>query len=166
MCLECEGKCIVLKCDICQTTKPQSAFPASAVKHYADSTQNSRCYDCSHPPCMFLPRCKTCAQCRRPTCRPTCHAAICTKRIETLPSEELPTSAEEVQNFACKRCKYVRCIVKQADGSRCGKERRHNAQAKARKNQEEYSCGECQTWLLSKTSLREANVPHKAARDD
>ena len=162
MCLECEGKRVVLKCDICQKMKPKSAFPASALKHYATSTQNSRCYDCSHPPCMFLPRCTTCAKCRNPKC----HEAICTKRIETLPSAELPASAEEAQNFACKRCKYVRCMVKQADGSRCGKERRHNAQAKARKNREEYSCGDCRTWLLSQASLREAKLPQKAARED
>ena len=130
-------KKLELLCDICSLTKPENIFSVSALKNRAAKTQVTRCHDCSHPPCIFLPSCTTCAKCRNPTCR----TKICSKAIEPLPSMELPASAEKVQTFECKRCKYVRCIVVQPDGTRCGRERRHNAQAQAKRLHNDYKCG-------------------------
>ena len=56
-----------------------------------------------------LPRCTTCTHCRGPTCR---KHGKCKKPIETLPTKNLPATAEDAQNFACARCRYVRCIVR------------------------------------------------------
>ena len=128
-------------------TSPQ-ALSGSALHN--SSTQTTRCHDCSNPPCMFRPKCPTCSTCRDPTCK----TPNCTKAIKTVNSQQLPASAEDVANFACDRCRYVRCIVKRPDGTVCGKERRHNAQAKARKSKTAYSCGDCKTWLLSQETLR------------
>ena len=138
-CLECEAKTTTLVCDICSLTKPENAFAISALHNRALKTRKTRCHDCSHPPCIFLLSCTSCAKCRNPTCR----TKICSKAIEPLPSMELPASAEKVQTFECKRCKYVRCIVVQPDGTRCGRERRHNAQAQAKRLHNDYKCGAC-----------------------
>ena len=146
-CLECEAQTPSVRCDTCNMFKPAQAFSASALRH--SSTQTTRCHDCSSPPCMFRPKCPTCSTCRDPTCK----TPNCTKAIKTVNSKQLPASAEDVANFACDRCRYVRCIVKRPDGTVCGKERRRNAQAKARKSKTAYSCGDCQTWLLSQETL-------------
>ena len=154
VCLECEAQTPTVKCDICNTSKPVEALPASALRH--SSTQTTRCYDCSHPPCMFLPQCPTCTQCRSTTCKdPRCREAP-----ETVPSEHLTASVEDVKNFACERCEYLRCIG-QHDGTVCGKERRRQARAQARRNKTAYRCGDCQTWLLSQQSLQEAAAPSR-----
>ena len=147
-CLECQAQKESVRCDICNTFKQAQAFPDSALRQ--NSTRTSRCHDCSSPPCMFGPKCPTCKTCRYHKCK----TPNCAKAIETVHWKQLPASAEDVANFACVRCKYVRCIVKQPDGTVCGKERRHNAQAKARKSKTAYSCGDCQTWLLSQETLR------------
>ena len=152
ICLQCEAKPSGLKCDICKVTKPTKEFSTSAQRNHTSTTQKTRCYDCSHPPCMFLPKCTTCTKCRRTTCRDR----NCSKEIETLHPSKLPGTFEDVHNYACLRCAYVRCVVKQADGTRCGKERRHNARANAKRNQEEYKCGKCETWWSSLATLRDA----------
>jgi hypothetical protein len=152
ICIQCQAKEKTIACDICKVAKPRNAFSDSAIMNLAHTSQNSRCYDCSHPPCMFLPKCKTCANCRDHTCK---KHAKCKKDIETLPSKQLPATLKECQTFACNSCKYVRCIVIQQDGTLCGKLRRNNAKKKARDNKEDYTCGECQTWLLSQRTMRE-----------
>ena len=153
-CLECEAQIPRVRCEICNTLKPADAFSVSAL-HNA-SSRSIRCHDCSSPPCMFRPKCTTCSTCRDPTCKTT---LICTKPIKTVPVMQLPASVDDVANFACDRCRYVRCIVKRPDGTVCAKERRRNAKAKARKDKTAYSCGDCQTWLLSQKSLQKATTP-------
>ena len=85
-------------------------------------------------------------------------------QIETLPSPQLPATAEDLKTFACERCKYVRCIVRHQDGSVCGKERRPQARAQARVHQKDYQCGECQTWLHSQKTLKEAVLRQKSGQ--
>ena len=148
----------LLKCSICNDTKPSSAFSPSAIKNM--SQRIFRCYDCSRPPCMFIPKCTTCTKCRDEKCK---KGARCTKSIETLNSKLLPATAEEVQKYACDKCRYVRCIVMQPDGSICGKERRANAKAKARRDKTDYKCGDCLTWLLSQDTLRKAAASTRSA---
>ena len=156
-CLECQNMDL-LKCSICHDTKLSSAFSPSAIKNI--SQQNFRCYDCSRPPCMFIPKCTTCTKCRDEKCK---KGARCTKSIETLNSKLLPATAEEVQKYACDKCRYVRCIVMKPDGSICGKERRANAKAKARRDKTDYKCGDCLTWLLSQDTLRKAAASTRSA---
>ena len=79
ICLECEAQTPTFRCDICNISKPVGAFSASALSH--SKTQNTRCYDCSNPPCMFRPKCTTCTKCRGTTCKDT----NCTKDIKTVP---------------------------------------------------------------------------------
>ncbi len=158
ICLECEAQTPTFRCDICNISKPVGAFSASALSH--SKTRNTRCYDCSNPPCMFRPKCTTCTKCRGTTCKET----NCTKDIKTVPPEHLPASVEDVKTFACQRCIYVRCIVRLPDGTVCGKERRHNAKAKARRNQTDYTCGDCQTWLFSQATLRKDTVSRGSMR--
>ena len=154
-CLDCEAQTPGLRCDICHFTKPVEAFSASAVQNRSAKTRTTRCLDCSRPPCVFLPNCATCVRCRQPTCK----NPQCMDDIRALPPSELPATEEEARNFACTRCRYVRCVVRTADGSRCGKERGRKARAKARSSGDDYRCGECQTWLLAQRSLREATEP-------
>ncbi len=158
LCLECEAQTPTFMCDICNISQPVGAFSASTLKH--SKTQNTRCYDCSNPPCMFRPKCTTCTKCRGTTCKDT----NCTKDIKTVDSEHLPASVEDVKTFACLRCKYVRCIVRLPDGTVCGKERRQNAKAKARRHQTDYTCGDCQTWLLNQATLRKDTVSRGSMR--
>ena len=157
-CLQCEKLEDLLKCSICHDTKPSSAFSPSAIKNI--SQRIFRCYDCSRPPCMFIPKCTTCTKCRDEKCK---KGARCTKSIETLNSKLLPATAEEVQKYACDKCRYVRCIVMKPDGSICGKERRANAKAKARRDKTDYKCGDCLTWLLSQDTLRKAAASTRSA---
>ncbi len=158
LCLECEAQTPTFMCDICNISQPVGAFSASTLKH--SKTQNTRCYDCSNPPCMFRPKCTTCTKCRGTTCKDT----NCTKDIKTVASEHLPASVEDVKTFACLRCIYVRCIVRLPDGTACGKERRQNAKAKARRNHTDYTCGDCQTWLFSQATLRKDTVSRGSMR--
>ncbi len=80
----------------------------------------------------------------------------CSKESKSLNPKQLPKTKEEAKNYACTRCRYVRCTVTQPDGSRCGKERRPHARAEAKRKQQEYNCGECLTWLLSQATLQKA----------
>ena len=148
LCLDCEAQKPMVTCSICKVSKPVDRFSASALRH--KSQRDIRCLDCSNAPCMFLPKCETCTKCRNPKCK----KSNCREAAKPVNSQELPASFEEVMNFACQSCRYVRCIVKQPDGTLCGRKRRHNAQATARKNRTAYSCAECQTWLLSQESWR------------
>ncbi len=136
ICLECAGQSGGVQCDICKETKPTNAFPASAR---ANQSWNIRCYDCAHPRCMFSPQCMTCTTCRDYTCQ----TKGCNEPIETLNSDYLPKTFEEVQSYACGRCQYVRCIAKKPDGSRCGKERSRKKRSQARQCQEDFTCSEC-----------------------
>jgi len=151
VCLECEDIWGGLRCDICGVMKPPESFTAGSWKHKADQNRCSRCLDCAHPPCMFLPNCKTCEKCRGAKCK----APNCTKAIETLPSPQLPTTAEDARSFACETCRYVRCTVVQTDGTRCGAERRQKTRAKAKARREHYECGQCQTWKASCSTLEQ-----------
>ena len=137
-CLECEAKMPTARCDICHTTKPTQAFPASAISHQTHN-QNTRCYDCSHPPCMFLPNCMTCARCRDSKSQ----AQNCTRPIQTLNSNYLPKNYEEVKSFACDRCQYIRCIAVKPDGTRCGKMRSRKKHSQARQSKQDFICAEC-----------------------
>ena len=154
ICIECEAEQNAIEkttfCDICKIAKPIHAFSDSANENKKKATQNSRCYDCSHPPCMFLPNCKTCVKCRDHKCR----TSNCRKDIKTLNSMVIPATMEECQTFACERCKYLRCTVVQNDGNVCGKLRRLKTIKKARDKEEDYKCGDCQTWLLSRRILQ------------
>ena len=150
-------KCSLMVCDICEKAKPLIAFPSSALdnRHRNTKTRNCRCLDCSRPPCIFLPKCKTCIKCRGDSCL---KGPTCTKEIKTLNLKQLPKTKEEVTTYSCTRCRYVRCTVIQPDGSRCGKERRAHARASAKQRQEEYNCGDCLTWMLSQTTLQKAKA--------
>ena len=66
-------------------------------------------------------------------------------------------------NFWIDKCRYVRCILRRPDGSICGKERRANAKAKARRDKTDYKCGDCLTWLLSQDTLRKAAASTRSA---
>ena len=149
LCLACEETKPGLRCDICGEVKPYSSFGAGSLDNKGKDGRRARCFDCAHPPCMFLPSCKTCAKCRRPGCK----EPNCKKDIETLPSKQLPKTKEDVQNFACEHCEYVRCIVVQQDGTRCGRERTKKTRAKARARREHYECGQCLTWRDSCRNL-------------
>ena len=153
LCLECEAAAPGLKCDICDQMKPTTAFSSSALNHRGDTKRKLRCVDCSKPPCMFLPMCKTCTACREEQCG---GGRRCPQKITTLPTPLLPATLEAVQNYACATCRYVRCTVRQTDGSICGKERRRKAKTKAKKDKETFQCGDCQTWLLSVASMQRA----------
>ena len=161
ICLACEKNRAAnhhhcdLECDVCCLSKPRAAFPENYLKHKLGSTTRLRCIDCWHPPCMFMTKCPTCIHCRDEKCKVR---ANCSKDIKPLQRGELPMTMADVKNFACTRCRYVRCTVRQADGTLCGKERRHNAQATARKKKQEYTCGDCETWLLSQESLRRSKI--------
>ena len=141
-------------CSICKISKPVHRFSASALRN--KSQRDIRCLDCSNPPCMFLHhKCETCPQCRNPACR---KKGRCTDGIadSTANSQQLPASLEDVRNFACDRCRYVKCIVRKPDGTVCGAQRKGKRhQTQARKDKEDYSCGDCRTWLLSQESLKQ-----------
>ena len=157
--LQREAKVPTMECEICTLTKPVGVFPASAVRNLSKRNQrNMRYYDCPHPPCMFFPKCTPCTKCRRHTCR---GGRGCPNVIKTLPSTELPKSKKDVESFACKRCAYVRCNVRQSDGTLCGRWRRQNAQAKAKRDNEPYKCGECQTWMASQETLHASTMMFK-----
>ena len=143
----------MMRCDICAVDKPGGEFSASTMNNRCRRT--IRCLDCSSPPCMFLPRCETCTKCRNQKCNKNSS----TEAGKALGAQELQASFEEVMNFACQCCKYVPCVVRQPDGTLCCQKRRENARAKAKKSRTAYSCGECQTWLLSQKSLQEAAAP-------
>ena len=145
------ARCTTLQCDICKKFKPDSSFPKSAIRHGCTKDRNIRCLDCSNPPCHAY-RCKTCSTCRNPKCQ---RQNRCTANIQTLNSQWLPKTRAEVDDFFCERCRFIKCIVKKADGTFCSKERKgFKAQARARKEHEHYKCGECQTWLFSQDSLK------------
>ena len=138
ICIDCENNHEGFQCGFCKQTKPRNAFSASAIED-RKKDQNFRCYDCSHPPCMFLPNCMTCTSCRDYKCQST----NCNKPIKTLNSKYLPKRIEELDSFACGRCKYVRCIAMKPDGTRCGKMRSRKMQSQARQLKEDFLCAEC-----------------------
>ena len=155
MCLECEAQTPRLTCHICNISKPEDQFAASALHH--KSHRNIRCLDCTRPPCMFLAqKCATCPQCRDPVCRKKgrCTAGI---QVATVNSQQLPASLEDIRNFACDRCRFITCIVRRHDGTLCGAQRKgKKQQAQARQDKQDYSCDDCQTWLLSQKRLQTA----------
>ena len=58
----------------------------------------------------------------------------------------ITVDGQDVQTFACTRCKYVRCMGMQADGPRCGRGRPRNARVQtARVRHQGYTCGRCET---------------------
>ena len=155
-CLDCSNlQSPMVTCSICKVSKQVDQFSASAWRN--KSRRDIRCLDCSNPPCMFLHhKCETCPQCRNPACR---KKGRCTDGIadSTANSQQLPASLEDVRNFACDCCRYVICIVRKLDGTVCGAQRKgKRQQTQARKDKEDYSCGDCRTWLLSQESLKQA----------
>ena len=124
------------------------------MKHNRGSkSQNMRCLECANPPCNAI-GCATCKVCRSITC--SSRNNKCTKPIQTPNSKILPSTHRDVLDFFCERCRFIRCNTKKSDGSFCSRERRHNAQAQAKKAKQTYTCGECQTYLFSQESMRDA----------
>ena len=156
-------------CEVCNQNKDISAFSKSDYANKTDTTRTTRCKDCSNPPCVFQPRCKTCVICRDSACRNSGNKKPCTKPRKALPVKFLPTTTEDVLNFACKRCRYERCVVRQADGTICGEKRERNpdtarrhglmTRKRAKVKKEDYKCRKCQTWMLSQRNLKGAPNP-------
>ena len=145
----CERRAAI-RCDICQELKPKASFGTSALQNKFKQTQNARCLDCSNPKCQAT-NCKTCPRCRNEKCH---KKNRCTDSIATLNSQHLPEMHAEVMDFFCARCRFIKCVVKTTDGQFCSKERRSNKQAQAKRLQEHYKCGECQTWLFNQSALK------------
>lgn len=138
VCLECEMEVAKQTCRLCGLRKAREQF-SDSMRHHSE--RDAVYLDRSHPPCMFGDSCKTCPNCRSPACQ----TKICTKPRQTLHWQELPKTIEDVQNFACGRCKYIRCIgkKKKTDGTGCGKERSMKEQPKARRCKEDFTCHDC-----------------------
>ena len=106
-CLECKA---TFACDICKVTKPKREIPLSAWHNKQSQSQNTRCLDCSRPPCTAA-NCSTCKVCRDPQCQ----TEKCTKPIVTLNSNFLPATHSEVLEFVCGRCRQeTQCDICQA----------------------------------------------------
>lgn len=136
---------------ICGTTKPVDTSSAPALANRAHSAQYTRRYDCSHPRCMFLPQCTPRSKCRSFNCRihppcmflPKCTSCSKCRRLQQRCRNcafGRTTSNEDVQSVAAR----TRCMILQADGTRCGRVRRQSARARARRNRLQYTCGDCQ----------------------
>ena len=146
MCLECDtdSEKKELTCAICEQKKPLEAFSGSMKVHISQRT--IKCIDCSHPPCMFAPNCETCTVCRNTRCRKSGQKTKCTDEIQLLRAGQVPQTEDEVRNFACPRCKYVRCIHRFFANTVCGKVRPEWERAWARKNKMHFLCKEhCQS---------------------
>ena len=119
------------------------------LHHAKDKTRRTLCKACCRPECAAA-GCKTCKSCRDAKCK----SKTCTKPIEALHARQLPKTHQEVLDYFCERCQFVKCIVRKPDNTFCSKERRgKKAQARAREAMEDFKCGECQNWLFSQESL-------------
>ena len=138
----CQG-CLLMTCVFCKLQKTSDEFSNSQLAHKSRSGQ-IKCLACSNPPCIFRPKCQTCTTCRNPSCR---KVQNCKKEVVKLKIE--PDTMEEVVNYTCERCLYLRCTTIESDGTRCGRLRRLNKHNDAKKNKVAYQCGECATLIFS-----------------
>ena len=125
--LECDERKYQLqpthRCSRCGALKTATPYSAAMWHNKSEAGRVLRCLDCSMPACLFMPNCKTYKQCRNPKCK----QPNCTGPVQYLSAAELPSSVDQVMNFAYQACRYVRCVVKQPYGTCCGHPRRANA---------------------------------------
>ena len=138
----CQG-CLLMTCVLCKLQKTSDEFSHSQLIHKSRSG-HIKCLACSNPPCIFRPKCQTCKTCRNPSCRVVRN---CKKEVVKVKIE--PATMEEVVNYTCERCLYLRCTTIESDGTRCGRLRRLNKHNDAKKKKVDYQCGECATLIFS-----------------
>ena len=96
-----------VKCDVCLKHKPPEEFSTSALHNRATESQQTRCLDCSNPPCT-VEGCTTCKICRDVHCK---GGEECKKETATLNSKYLPKTLEELANFRCEKCRGFFCEI-------------------------------------------------------
>ena len=103
-CERCQARIL---CSICNLKKPATAFGKSVKVNQSIKDGNMTCLDCANPPCTAK-ACTTCKVCRNVTCKDE----KCTKPMETLHSNYLPSTHQDVLHVLCETCRFpLRCCI-------------------------------------------------------
>ena len=95
----------VLKCELCEKTKPHESFSKATLHNRFTSERDAKCLDCLHPKCTN-PTCQCCKQCGDYTCR---DAACAEPRVQLNP-KQMPKTLAEKHNWKCLWCRGL-CLI-------------------------------------------------------
>ena len=92
-----------LLCDVCQQTKPRSAFTAGMLQNAKRKSQRTLCKTCCRPRCTAV-HCPTCTICRDPACLTPNDKSTCKGEITALHPKQLSKTAEDVKAYLWETC--------------------------------------------------------------